>query len=170
MPVDTLELERHRTRVKRNRLLNAITWQIATEVEKHVSVHNPTVTNLEDLSWVNSKHGMSRWTHSRDQTAITHKLTRTGHKTRKVSPRNTSQSCHKCGNTITHKKGTRQVVCVDCHLVFDRDVNAALNIAARSPHVKRNVGDNPIKGSTEPAKVVTTRSSKTIILSQTLTT
>ena len=114
---------------------------------------------------------MSRWTHSKDQTAITHKLTRTGHKVRKVNPRDTSQLCNKCGTKIIHKKGTRQVVCSACSIVLDRDVNAAINIAARSPQFKRNLGNNPTLDLIESSEVVThTGSSKTILLNNTLIT
>jgi hypothetical protein len=124
-----LEAERVLTRAKRNRLLNAITWQIATEVNKHLLTHKPRGVNAENLSWVNPKHGTSRWTHSKDFQAILHKNNRSGIATRKVSARDTSQVCHKCGNTITHVQGRRLVVCSDCKMVMNRDINASMNIA-----------------------------------------
>lgn len=124
-----LETERGRVRAKRNRVMNKITWLIATEIGTHASQWSPRFVALEDLTWVNPKHGMSRWTHSKDQVAITHKLTRKGVRARKVSPRNSSQQCYKCGDPIQHVKGLRLVVCSGCSTRLDRDVNAANNIA-----------------------------------------
>jgi transposase len=139
---EILQLERERTRAKRNRILNKITWLIATEIDKATIKWSPQYVAIEDLSWVSPKHGVSRWTHSKDQQAITHKLTRNGRITIKVNPRNTSQECHKCGNTIKHIKGKRLVVCDNCVLTFDRDINAAMNIALR-PLRKRSKGNSP---------------------------
>jgi hypothetical protein len=134
-----LELERVRTRAKRNRIMNKITWLIATEVEIVAAKYSPRFVALENLTWVSSKKGMSRWTHSKDQTAIIHKLTRSGMVTRKVSPKDTSQDCHKCGAKVTHKPGKRLVLCSSCGLTIDRDINAAINIALR-PLLKRRKG------------------------------
>lgn len=136
-----LEAERSYTRAKRNRIIESISWQIAKEIDRIAGIHKARFIALEDLSWVNPKHGMSRWTHSQDQTAIIHKLTRSGHKTHKVSPHNTSQDCSKCGGVVTHKAGKRLVVCSDCSVTLNRDVNAAVNIAVRPLH-KRSKGSN----------------------------
>lgn len=135
-----MEFERVLTRAKRNRIMDKITWLIATEIANVAEKFSPRFIVLEDLAWLNSKHGMSRWTHSKDQTAITHKLTRAGRTTKKVSPRDTSQDCHKCGGKVTHKPGKRLVVCSSCSLAVDRDINAAINIALR-PLPKRSKGN-----------------------------
>lgn len=158
---EVLETERERTRTKRNRLMNKITWLIATEINTVAKKYSPQYVALEDLSWVNPKHGMSRWTHSKDQTAITHKLTRSGVPTKKVSPKNTSQECSKCGSKVTHKPGKRMVVCGECVLTFDRDVNAAVNIALR-PLRKRSKGNN----STVITEVIVTRHSDKRLLTR----
>lgn len=140
-----LEQERKLTRRKRNRLLNAITWQIGTEVATKTAKHSPKQISLENLSWVSPKHGMSRWTHSKDQAAITHKLKRVGIPVKKVSPSNTSQDCSKCGDKVIHQSGKRLVVCKSCQLVSDRDLNAAVNISLatiRQSQCKRSMGHN----------------------------
>lgn len=137
----TLELERVRTRDKRNRLNNKITWLIATEIQQAVVHYSPRVINMEDLSWVTGAKYGSRWSHSKDQSAITHKLTRMGLVVKRVNPRDTSQDCHKCGNKVTHRTGKRLIVCSNCVMVIDRDLNAAMNIALR-PLPKRSQGNN----------------------------
>jgi transposase len=141
---EILQLERERTRAKRNRILNKITWLIATEIDKATTKWSPQHVAMEDLSWINGKHGMSRWTHSEDQKAIIHKLSRKSKTTIKVNSRNTSQECHKCGGAIRHIKGKRLVVCDNCVLTFDRDINAAINIAFR-PLRKRSKGNSPTR-------------------------
>lgn len=156
---EVLETERVLTRAKRNRILNKITWLIATEINTVAEKFSPRFVALEDLAWVNSKHGMSRWTHSKDQAAITHKLTRAGRITEKVSPKNTSQDCHKCGSQVIHKPGKRLVVCESCILTIDRDVNAAVNIALR-PLRKRSKGNNCTDNS---EVIVTTHSNKRLL-------
>ena len=49
----------------------------------------------------------------------------------KVNPRNTSQNCSGCGQTVKKPLTVRQHQCPHCHLTLDRDLNAAINIAAR---------------------------------------
>lgn len=137
----SLENERNLTRAKRQRINNKITWLIASEINSHILEHKPRLVSMEDLTWTNPKFGMSRWTHSKDQTAIIHKLTRSGFLTKKVNPKNTSQNCSKCGEKITHLPGRRLVVCKKCVLTIDRDINAAINIACR-PLSKRKQGIN----------------------------
>lgn len=136
-----LERERVLTRTKRNLLNRELTWLIAKEIDTHVSYYKPRYVAMENLSWINAKHGMSRWSHSKDQVAIHHKLTRQGIPTKKVSARNTSQECSKCSAQIKHIPGKRLIVCPSCVMVLDRDVNAAINIAYR-PLAKRTKGSN----------------------------
>lgn len=153
-----LEAERVLTRTKRNLLNRELTWLIATEIDAHTAKFNPRYVAMEDLSWVNPKHGMSRWAHSKDQTAIHHKLTRRGIPTKRVSAKNTSQGCHKCSAQVKHITGKRLIVCSACVMVLDRDVNAAINISLR-PLVKRTKGSNCTAlaevtvGSPQPEKI-----------------
>lgn len=151
-----LEFECSLTRNKCNHIVNQITWLIATEIETIARKFSARFVALENLSWVSSKHGRSRWTHSKDQQAITHKIARTGFIAKKVDPKNTSQDCHKCGEKVTHKSGKRLVHCQGCSITLDRDLNAAHNIAVRSLP-KRSKGNN----CTAPAEVIAdTRSNK----------
>ena len=54
-----------------------------------------------------------------------------------VNPRNTSQNCSSCGNTVKKDLSVRVHSCPFCGLVLDRDHNAAINILGRS---NRTVG------------------------------
>jgi putative transposase len=49
--------------------------------------------------------------------------------------RYTSSLCHKCGKRTQYDKLTRLMNCDDCHLVIDRDVLAAINIAKKGNDV-----------------------------------
>jgi len=49
-----------------------------------------------------------------------------------VNPRNTSQNCSSCGNSVKKDLSMRVHSCPFCGLVLDRDHNAAINILGRS--------------------------------------
>lgn len=49
--------------------------------------------------------------------------------------RYTSSLCHKCGKRTQYDKLTRLMSCDECHLVIDRDVLAAINIAKKGDDV-----------------------------------
>lgn len=129
-PVQEIELSRVTN--KTTRLTKTVAQQTGSEIAKKLAKHNSNLIHVENLSWIsgskNSKIGSSRWSHSQQQEAIIHATSRIGYKTKKVSPRNTSQSCHGCKATIIHRKN-RTVWCGECRTTLDRDFNAAMNIA-----------------------------------------
>lgn len=138
---DVLDNERKFVRSKASRLVSPISWQSASEVSKKLKKHEVSVLALEKLDWaVGEKYG-SKWAFSRTQDAIEHSVARGGVRVKKVSAKNTSQNCHKCGSKIVHNSKNRSVFCNDCKLVLDRDVNASLNI------VKRVVKSYPVRCS-----------------------
>jgi putative transposase len=49
----------------------------------------------------------------------------------KVSPRNTSKTCSRCGYVNKRLKNERVFVCPKCGLEIDRDLNAAINLAKK---------------------------------------
>jgi putative transposase len=49
-----------------------------------------------------------------------------------VNPRNTSQNCSSCGNSVPKNLSVRKHCCPFCGLVLNRDHNAAINILGRS--------------------------------------
>ena len=88
------------------------------------------VVAVEDLGWVRNTMQNGRWNRGALVQWLTHYVSQNGGWVVAVSPANTSQLCYKCGAKVTHP--THEVsVCAE-HGVMDRDVNAAVNIAARS--------------------------------------
>jgi putative transposase len=129
-PIHQIELDR--VSEKSIRLTTTIAQQTGSEIARKLAKHNSNLVKVENLSWVsgttNSKIGSSSWSHSAQQDAIIHATRRIGYKTKKVSAKNTSQTCNKCGERIAHRK-RRTVWCAGCKTALDRDFNAAMNIA-----------------------------------------
>jgi Transposase and inactivated derivatives len=50
-----------------------------------------------------------------------------GIKVSHLNPKNTSKTCHRCGY-VTHVEG-RELRCPNCGMVYNRDLNASINIA-----------------------------------------
>ena len=88
------------------------------------------VVAVEDLGWISNTMQNGRWNRGELVRWLTHYVTQNGGWVVVVSPANTSQKCHVCGSTVTHP--THELsVCAE-HGAMDRDVNAAVNIAARA--------------------------------------
>ena len=88
------------------------------------------VVAVEDLSWIVNTMQNGRWNRGEFVRWLVHYVSQNGGWVVAVNPSNTSQLCHKCGAKVTHP--TRKLsVCAE-HGVMDRDVNAAVNIAARA--------------------------------------
>ena len=121
--------------------------QVGADVTKKLAQHDTNILNLENLSWAVGKKYGSRWTHSQSQSAITHSLARKGIRTHKINPKDTSQTCHKCEERVVHNARTRLATCTECKEKFDRDYNAAMNIAKKKttsyPAQKSRNGDKP---------------------------
>lgn len=126
---EILRTERLRVRSKISRLKQELAYAVANQIVLIARENNASII-LEDLTW--TPH--SKWDHSRTQETITHKARTVGVKTRKVNPRNTSQSCPTCGGRITHSK--RQTWCEVCSKNLDRDILASRNIALRALRLK----------------------------------
>ena len=88
------------------------------------------VVAVEDLSWVANTMQNGRWNRGELVRWLTHYVTQNGGWVVAVNPANTSQLCYKCGAKVTHP--THEVSVCPEHGVMDRDVNAAVNIAARA--------------------------------------
>lgn len=128
---EILQENADRLRSKIRNIGNHIAWKTAHEVTKKVSKHELNLVKLEDLSWVKGAKYGGRWNHSATSSSISHSLARESIKTVKVNPKNTSRNCHKCGSTLTNTH--RSVHCASCKETFDRDYNAAMNIATKKP-------------------------------------
>ena len=88
------------------------------------------VVALEDLSWITNTMQNGRWNRGAFVQWLTHYVGQNGGWVVTVSAFNTSQLCHKCGEEVEHPE-YKVSECAQCG-VFDRDVNAAANIAARA--------------------------------------
>lgn len=142
---DTLLKEAGLIRGKIQRLGITVSRELAHEVTQRLIKHDLNTLALEDLTWVTGAKYGGRWNHSAQQAQITHSLSREGIRTRKVNPKNTSQTCSKCSAPITHNTKSRTVWCVECKHRLDRDYNAAINITKKLktyPASRRETGDN----------------------------
>ena len=64
-----------------------------------------------------------------------------------VNPRNTSQNCSGCGNSVPKDMSVRVHSCPFCGLELDRDHNAAINILNRSKNTVGTAGINACQGT-----------------------
>ena len=94
------------------------------------------VVAVEDLGWVANTMQNGRWNRGALIQWLTHYVSQNGGWVVTVNPAHTSQQCYKCGARVSHP--THEVsVCAE-HGSMDRDVNAAVNIAARAvPKVEK---------------------------------
>ena len=88
------------------------------------------VVAVEDLSWVVNTMQNGRWNRGALIQWLTHYAQQNGGWVVSVNPSNTSQLCHKCGARVSHP--TRELSVCPTHGAMGRDVNAAVNIAARA--------------------------------------
>jgi len=61
------------------------------------------------------------------QKMVEYKAKLEGIEVRYVNPKNTSKTCHRCGY-VTHVEG-REYRCPKCGMVYNRDLNASINVA-----------------------------------------
>src|SRR5919108_2199945 len=81
---------------------------------------------------------MNAWSFAEIKRQIKYKAEWEGIKVIELSSKDTrytSSLCHKCGKRTHYDKLTRLMSCDDCHLVIDRDVLAAINIAKKGDDV-----------------------------------
>ena len=88
------------------------------------------VVAVEDLGWVANTMQNGRWNRGAFVRWLTHYVSQNGGWVVAVNPSNTSQLCYKCGAKVTHPTH-KLSVCAE-HGAMDRDINAAVNIAARA--------------------------------------
>ena len=87
---------------------------------------------------------------------IAYKEEESGGQLIKVNPRNTTQTCSRCGEQVKKSLSDRIHECPYCGLVLDRDHNAALNILARGREIRRELPEyTPVEEkATTPPRVV----------------
>lgn len=94
------------------------------------------VVAVEDLSWITNTMQNGYWNRGAFVQWLTHYVSQNGGWVVSVNAANTSQLCHMCGAEVEHPEH-KVSQCAKCG-IMDRDVNAAVNIAARAvPKVEK---------------------------------
>jgi len=120
---------------KEERMVNQQLHIIANEIIAYVKQFEKPVIAMEKLDGIrenmNSSVKLNRrlhaWSFRKLQQCIEYKANLEGIPIVHVNPKNTSKRCHKCGH-VTQVNG-REFRCLKCGLVYNRDLNSAINIA-----------------------------------------
>jgi len=132
---DVLRTEAKRVSAKATRIKHEISQCIASQVVE-IADQNDAHVSLENLSWLDTKGG--RWPHAEIQSRIQSTARRYGLKVIKVSAKNTSRACSRCGGRVSNNSKTRVGTCSVCGFSLDRDVSASREIALRAVSNARN--------------------------------
>ena len=126
---DTLRTEAKRVSAKATRIKHEISQCIARQVVK-IADQNDAHIAVENLSWLDAKGG--RWPHAEIQSRIENTAKRYGLKVTKVSAKDTSKTCSRCGGKTSNNFRTRVGTCNTCGSSLNRDVSASREIALRA--------------------------------------
>ena len=125
----TLITEAKRVSAKATRIKHEISQCIASQIVS-VADKNDAHISLENLSWLDSQGG--RWPHAEIQNRIENTAKRYGLKVTKVSAKDTSRTCSRCGGKTNNNSKTRVGTCDVCGFELNRDVSASREIALRA--------------------------------------
>lgn len=122
------ELESHRQALSNRRKELAIL--IGQEIADLSYRYGNALVAVEDLSHIKNtmKHG--RWVRGMIVDRITDMVESNGGRVMTVNPAYTSRKCHQCG-TMLDMTDYHTPICSSCHVGWDRDENAAANIASK---------------------------------------
>ena len=132
---DVLRTEAKRVRAKATRINHEISQCIASQVVSIADQNNARIA-VENLSWLDAKGG--RWPHAEIQSRIKNTAKRYGLKVAKVSARDTSRTCSRCGGRVSNNSRTRVGTCSVCGFSLNRDVSASREVALRAASNTRN--------------------------------
>ena len=124
--IDEAQLHREAASRKKRELVILAAQEIADLSHQY----DNAVVAVEDLSWIRNTMQNGRWNRGAFVQWLTHYVTQNGGWVVSVNSVNTSQLCHVCGAKVSRPEH-RVSVCSK-HGEFDRDVNAAANIASRA--------------------------------------
>jgi putative transposase len=113
------------------RYTDHITNVASRRVVDFASEHAPACIQLEDLTHLREsvEDPIHDWPYGEIQEKIVSKATEEGIAVQFIDPRNTSQTCRKCGHTTALNRDDREFACQRCGYEVHADVNAAINIA-----------------------------------------
>jgi len=126
---DVLRIEAKRVSAKATRIKHEINQCIAGQVVE-IADRNDAHVSLENLSWLDAKGG--RWPHAEIQSRIKNAAKRYGLKVVRVSAKDTSKTCSRCGGKTSNNSKTRIGSCNTCCFELNRDVSASREIALRA--------------------------------------
>ena len=132
---DVLRAEAKRVSAKATRIKHEISQCIASQVVS-VANQNDAHVAVENLSWLEAKGG--RWPHAEIQSRIENTSKRYGLKVIKVSAKDTSRTCSRCGSKASNNTVTRVGTCATCGFELNRDVSASREISLRAVSNVRN--------------------------------
>ena len=132
---DVLHTEAKRVSAKATRIKHEISQCIASQAVE-IADQNDAHIAVENLSWLDSLGG--RWPHAEIQSRIESIAKRHGLKVTRVSAKNTSRTCARCGGKVSNNSKTRVGTCSVCGFSLDRDVSASREIALRAASNARN--------------------------------
>ena len=124
-----LRTEAKRVSAKATRIKHEISQCVASQIVS-VADQNDAHISLENLSWLDSQGG--RWPHAEIQQRIENTAKRYGLKVTKVSAKDTSRTCSRCGGKTSNNSKTRIGSCNTCGFELNRDVSASREIALRA--------------------------------------
>ena len=122
------EAEPHRKALSNRRKELAIL--IGQEVADLSYQYGNALVAVEDLSFITNTMKNGRWVRGLIIKRITDMVESNGGRVMKVNSAYTSQLCHRCGNTLDTSH-YHTPICSSCRVGWDRDENAAANIAMR---------------------------------------
>ena len=132
---DVLCTEAKRVNAKVTRIKHEISQCIASQVAEIADWSNAHIA-VENLSWLDSQG--RRWPHAEIQSRIENTAKRYGLKVVKVSARDTSRTCSRCGGRVSNNSKTRVGACSVCGFSLNRDVSASREIGLRAVSNARN--------------------------------
>ena len=130
-----LRTEAKRVSAKATRIKHEISQCITNQVVEIADQNNAHVS-LENLAWLDAKGG--RWPHAEIQSRIENTAKRYGLKVTKVSARDTSRTCSRCGGRVSNNSKSRVGTCSVCGFSLNRDVSASREIGLRAASNTRN--------------------------------
>ena len=120
------EIEPHRKALSNRR--KELSILIGQEVADLSWRYNNALVAIEDLSFVTNTMQNGRWVRGMIIDRITDMVESNGGRVMTVTAAYTSKKCHQC-DTILDMTDYHHPVCVNCRVGWDRDENAAANIA-----------------------------------------
>lgn len=127
------EAAQHRKGLANRR--NELSILVGQEVADLSFRYDNALVAVEDLSGIRNTMSHGRWVRGQMVQRSVDMVEANGGRVMKVNPAYTSQRCHVC-NTQMDMRDRKRPRCLVCKVTWDRDENAAVNIAKRAPHGK----------------------------------